>query len=100
MEVYRFQLNNKGQGTKLPHCTEVQSSFLLALFLISSKEMGQLHNTHTHTHQQKMDTLAVHSTLTNARTYKHTTQAHMCMSCQKMGHIDKTHTTKRWDVAE
>ena len=24
-------------------------------------------------------------------TYKHTTQAHMCISYQKMGHIDKTH---------
>ena len=38
-----------------------------------------------------MDNLAVHSTLTNAHTYKHTTQAHVCISCRKMGHIDKTH---------
>ena len=35
---------------------------------------------------------------THTHTFKRTTEAHVCMSCQKMGHLDKTNTTKRWDI--
>ena len=51
-----------------------------------------------YTHQQKMDIFAAHSTVISAYACKGKTQAHLCTPCRKMGHLDKTHTTQKWDI--
>ena len=50
-----------------------------------------------HIYQQKMNIFPIHSTV-KTHTYKGKTQAHMCTSCQKMGHLEKTCTTNRWEI--
>ena len=45
-----------------------------------------------------MHIFAKSSIVKNVHTYKGETQAHLCISCWKMHHLDKTHTSKRGDI--
>ena len=62
---------------------------------VSCLQMGQLHSANT----KKDENLCF-----IAHTDKHTDThlkvqlKHSCISCQKMGHLDKTLTTKRWNI--
>ena len=46
----------------------------------------------------KMKILTVCSILRSTITFKHITEAQMCVSCQKMVHLAKTRTTLVWDI--
>ena len=75
-------------GGALHSCTNIQ---LLSIF-------GS--NLQSRCYISKIKSFTVCSILINTITIKHITKAQMCASCQKMGHLDKTHTTLKWDIRQ
>ena len=56
--------------------------------------LSQVLNAHT----KQDENFTVCFILTNTITFKHITEAQLCVSCPKIGHLDKTRTATRWDI--